>query len=437
MDKIELLDKELNSFMEVYKDSALKTAIRLEKELLSGNTRGPLHGIPIGLKDIFDIKNKITTVGSKILRNNFASSNATVVDKLESSGAIIIGKTSLVEFAFGATGLNPHYPQTVNPWNKEKIPGGSSSGSGVAVSSKLCAGALGTDTGGSVRMPASLCGISGLKPSYGLVSRTGVFPLSWTLDHVGPLASTPYDCGLIMNSISGYDSTDKDSVFLENFDFNGRIGKSIKGIKIGVPQEYFFDDLDSEVEEKINNSISYLEDNGAIIRKISCPWVKFGRSINLIISSSEGLSIHEDWLKNYRDQYDPKVKSRFLSAMAISSNDYIKALKSKEWFTGKMNEIFQEVDLIISPTIPILATNIEDDSNVGNIKNPLFTGVFNVTGHPSLSVNAGFSKNKLPIGLMISGRHMEDDLVLQIGEIIGGTESEYFRKNNIRIQEII
>jgi aspartyl-tRNA(Asn)/glutamyl-tRNA(Gln) amidotransferase subunit A len=434
LDRIELVDKELNSFIEVYRDSALKRAIELEEEMLSGNIRGPLHGIPIALKDIFDVKNRITTVGSKILRNNFASSNATVVDKLETSGAIIIGKTSLVEFAFGSTGLNPHYPQTVNPWNHEKIPGGSSSGSGVAVASKLCLGALGTDTGGSVRMPASLCGVSGFKPSYGLVSRNGVFPLSWTLDHVGPLASTPYDCGVIMNSISGYDSSDKNSISLDDFDFNKRIGKSIKGIKIGVPQEYFFDDLDSEIEEKINNAISFLEDNGAIIKKISCPWVKLGRSINLIISSSEGLVIHENWLKNFRDQYDPLVKSRFLSAMSIRSNDYIKALKAKEWFTKKMDNIFNEIDVIISPTIPILATDIKDDSTVGSTKIPLFTGVFNVTGHPSLSVNAGFSKTKLPIGLMISGRHMEDDLVLQVGEVIGGIESQYYRNLKNQIQ---
>ncbi|MDP7194333.1 MAG: amidase [Dehalococcoidia bacterium] len=427
LDRIELVDKELNSFIEVYRDSALKRAIEFEKEILSGNIRGPLHGIPIALKDIFDVKDRITTVGSKMLRNNFASSNATVVDKLETSGAIIIGKTSLVEFAFGSTGLNPHYPQTVNPWNHDKIPGGSSSGSGVAVASKLCLGALGTDTGGSVRMPASLCGISGFKPSYGLVSKSGVFPLSWTLDHVGPLARTPYDCGVIMNSISGYDSSDKNSISMDDFDFNRRIGKSIKGIKIGVPQEYFFDDLDSEIEDKVNNSISFLEDNGAIIQKISCPWVKFGRSINFIISSSEGLSIHENWLKKFRDQYDPQVKSRFLSAKSISSNDYIKALKSKEWFTAKMNNIFKEIDLIISPTIPILATDIEGDPTIGNRKIPLFTGVFNVTGHPSLSVNAGFSKNKLPIGLMISGRHMEDDLVLQVGEVIGGIESQYYK----------
>ena len=421
--------------MEVYEDSALKTAIRLEKEQLSGDIRGPLHGIPIGLKDIFDVKNKITTVGSKILRNNFVSSNATVVEKLEASGAIIIGKTSLVEFAFGSTGLNPHYPQTVNPWNKEKIPGGSSSGSGVAVSSKLCVAALGTDTGGSVRMPASLCGVSGLKPTYGLVSRTGVFPLSWTLDHVGPLARTPYDCGVIMNSISGYDPSDKDSILLDDFDFNRKIGKSIRGIKIGIPQEYFFDDLDSEIEDKVNNSISFLEDNGAIIQKISCPWVKFGRSINFIISSSEGLSIHENWLKKFRDQYDPQVKSRFLSAKSISSNDYIKALKAKEWFTEQMNNVFKKVDLIVSPTIPILATDIKDDPNVASMKNPSFTGVFNVTGHPSLSVNVGFSKSKLPIGLMISGRHKEDDLVLQVGEVISGAESTYYRKNVSQIQE--
>jgi len=425
LDRIKSFDWELNSFSEVFWDAAIERAMILEKELMSGNVRSPLHGIPIALKDIIDVKDRVTTVGSKILRKNIASDDATVVEKLEKSGAIIIGKTALVEFAFGATGLNPHYPQTVNPWNINKIPGGSSSGSGVAVASNLCAGALGTDTGGSVRMPASLCGVSGLKPTYGLVSRNGVFPLSWTLDHVGPLAKTPYDCGVILNSISGYDSSDKGSIASESFNFNENMEKSAKGIRIGIPEEYFFDDLDSEVEDKIKYSVKFLEDRDAVVKNISVPWVKYGRSLNLLITSAEALTIHEKWLKTNRNEYDPQVKSRLLAAVSIRSNDYLKALKAKQWFQKQMNNIFNDIDLILTPTIPILATDINEGINDNDCSQkltgarlPLFTSIFNVTGHPSLSVNAGFSKNGLPIGLMLSGRHLEDNLVLQVGEII-------------------
>lgn len=421
LNRIEQLEPTLNAFLDVWDESAMNAAQVAEKEISAGNYKGPLHGIPVGLKDLVDYAGTPTTGGSKVLAGNIAEFDATVVTKLRDSGAIFMGKLNLVEFAFGTTGLNAHTGDVKNPWDTKRITAGSSSGSAAAVAAGMIPVALGTDTGGSVRMPASLCGIVGLKPTYGRVSRTGVLDLSWSMDHVGPMTRTTEDCALLMNVMSGYDPRDPASSNEQVPDFSSDLSKGLEGIRIGVPVDYFFEDyVDYEVKMSVRKSIQLMVANGAEIVELAMPWVGKARPINFGVILPESVSIHEKMISEHPDLYTPGIRSRIQSGFNVSAIDYVRALRARQWFNHQMAESMKQVDVLITPSVPIQAPTIAECTPSPGIPGkgtelPMFTGVFDVTGQPSHSIPCGFTKGGMPIGMMITGHPFDESTVLRVG----------------------
>lgn len=420
--RIDSVDGILNSFLDVFRDEALAAARVREREIAEGRYRGPLHGVPVGLKDLIDVKDKVTTGGSTILADHVASRDATLVRRLEDAGAVVMGKLNLVEFALGAHGLNPHFGPAHNPWDLDRITCGSSSGSAASVAGGLLWGAIGSDTGGSIRMPAAVCGLAGLKPTYGWVSRAGVLDLSWSCDHLGPLTRTVADCALMMNALAGHDPADPASSREPVPDFTRNLSNGLDGLRIGVPEHYFFDDVDPEITAAVRAALDVMASNGATVRSLPMPWASRGRQINVGVMLPEAVSVHEQWLKTQRAQYSPEVRARLESAVTISALDYLRAQRARRWFIETMLDAMSDVDVLVTPTVPIQTPTIEactpgpgeimgrEGANLGN-----FTGVFNTTGMPSLSIHAGFSASGMPIGMMISGKPFQDPVVLQVG----------------------
>ncbi len=424
LERAERLQPELNAFLAIWHESAIDEAKAAESEIADGNYIGPLHGIPIGLKDLVDVAGTPTTAASKVLADNVATADATVAARLKDAGAIIIGKTNLVEFAFGPTGLNPYTGDAHNPWDPSRVTGGSSSGSGTAVAAGIIHGALGSDTGGSIRMPASLCGIAGLKPTYGRVPRSGVLDLSWSQDHVGPMTRRTVDCALMMNAIAGHDARDIASSVMPVPDFTADIEKGLDGLRLGVPQHYFFDReiADASVLEAVRRAIELLEKNGAEIVSVPMEWVSDGRAINVIMSLAEGAAVHEKMINESPDDYTVAVRSRLQSAMGILAVDYIRAQRARRKFAEMMAEATKAIDALLTPSVPVETPTIADCTPPlgkavapDGASIPLFTSVFDVTGQPSHSVNCGFDGNGMPIGLMITGAPFDEATVLRIG----------------------
>jgi len=421
LDRIARFEPSLNAFLEVWGNSAMTAAVKAEQEIAAGNYLGPLHGIPVGLKDLIDVEGTNTTGGSKVLAENLAESDATVVKKLKASGAILMGKLNLVEFAFGTTGLNPHTGDVKNPWDTTRVTAGSSSGSGAAVAAGMVVAALGSDTGGSIRMPASLCGIAGHKPTYGRVSRAGVLDLSWSMDHVGPMTRTTEDCALMMNVLAGHDSADPASSQEPVSDFTSNLNEGLEGLKIGVPSHYFFDDfVDAEIKALVYAALDLLSANGAEIVELTMPWVGKGRPINFGVILPEAVSIHEKMISEHADLYSPAVRSRIQSGLNVSAIDYVRAQRARQWFNHQVAEVMKQVDVLITPTVPIGTPTIaECTPSPGNpgagSELPMFTGVFDVTGQPSHSIPCGFSKIGMPIGMMITGHPFDESTILGVG----------------------
>ena len=424
LERIVRLDSKLHSFLDVWHEQSLAAAAKAEKQIAGGNYLGPMHGIPIALKDLVDVDGKPTTAGSKVLQSNIATSNATVTNRINQAGAIIIGKTNLVEFAFGSAGVNPYTGDVHNPWDNDKITGGSSSGSGAAVAGGLIYAALGSDTGGSIRMPASLCGIAGIKPTYGRVSRTGVLDLSWSQDHVGPMTRRTADCAHMLNAIAGHDPHDIAASKRQAPDFTADLDKGLDRLKIGIPEHYFFDPdiVDPEVLSSVNNAIELLANNGAEIVSIPMKWASQGRAINVIITLAEALAAHEKLLTEHPDDYTPAVRGRIQSALSISAIDYIRAQRARQSFCVQMAEATKDIDVLVTPSVPIRTHTIAECTPApGEVlaekshEIPLFTSIFNVTGEPSLSLLCGFDSTNMPIGLMISGHAFDESTVLRVG----------------------
>jgi len=421
LDRIAQLEPSLNAFLEVWGDSALDQASEAEQAISSGDYLGPLHGIPVGLKDLIDVSGKETTGGSKVLAGNVATGDATVVMQLRKAGAILIGKMNLVEFAFGATGLNPHTGDVKNPWDTTKITAGSSSGSAAAVAAGMIPVTLGSDTGGSVRMPAALCGIAGLKPTYGRVSRNGVLDLSWSMDHVGPMTRTTEDCALLMNVLAGHDPLDPASSKEPVPDFISGINSGLNGLKIGVPQDYFFtDSVDPEIVSSVHAAIELMANNGAEIVDLPMPWVDKGRRINMGVMYPEATSVHEKMLAEHADKYSPSVRHRIQFGFNVSAIDYVRAQRARQWFSHQMAESMKKVDVLITPSVPIQTPTIADCTPApgktaagGELAN--FTGVFDTTGQPSHSIPCGFTTSGMPIGMMITGHPFDESTVLRVG----------------------
>ncbi len=421
--RIEETQPTLNAYLDVFAEDLTDAAKTAEVEIAAGKIRGPLHGIPVGLKDLIDVKERVTTAGSAATDPTKAVSDATVTSRLKSAGALITGKLNLVEFAFGFSSVNPHTGDVHNPWNLDRVAAGSSSGSAAAVAAGAAAMALGTDTGGSVRMPAAACGITGLKPTYGLVSRHGVMDLSWSSDHVGPMCRTAADCALVMNALAGHDELDPASAMRPDTDYAAELGRLLRDVRVGVPDDYFFDDVDPEIESAVRAAIDLLRSEGASVTQVSMPWVEIGRSVNVAVLMPEAAAVHRDRLSERADMYSPAVLHRLKSGLEVLAVDYIHAQRARAKFGHMMAAAMQEIDVLITPTVPIQTPTIAETTpppgaayaNAGG-EFPNFTGVFNATGQPSLSLNCGFTSDSMPIGMMISGKSFDDALVLGVGD---------------------
>jgi aspartyl-tRNA(Asn)/glutamyl-tRNA(Gln) amidotransferase subunit A len=419
--QIERTQPALNAYADVYADELMRSAADAEKEISPGNYRGPLHGIPIGLKDLIDVRDKVTAAGSAVLEGRIAPHDATVVQRLRSAGAIVTGKLNLYEFAFGISSVNAHTGDVRNPWNVERMTAGSSSGSAAAVASGSAAMALGTDTGGSIRMPAAACGITGFKPTYGIVPRTGVLDLSWSQDHVGPMCRTAEDCGLMMDVIAGHDSADPASAARRLPGFTSELERGLKGIRLGIPSDYFFDRIDPEIHTAVATAIDTMRHAGAKLVEVAMPWVSAGRSINVAILIAEAFAAHEKQLETNGYMYSDAVRNRLLDGSQVTAADYIHAQRARAKFCHQMAEAMANIDVLVTPTVPVQTPTLasvrptpDNPTPSAGREFPVFTGAFDVTGQPSLSMNCGFTTDGMPIGLMLSGKAFDDACVLGV-----------------------
>ncbi len=421
LERIDQLDGQINAYITVLEEEARKSSQEAERAILSGNHLGPLHGIPIAVKDIFMTKGIRTTAGSKILADFFPKEDATVVQRLKEAGAVIIGKTNLHEFAYGMTTDNPHYGPTRNPWDMERIPGGSSGGSAAAVAASLCSGSLGSDTGGSIREPASLCSIVGLKPTYGRVSRFGVIPLAWSLDHAGPITKSVEDSALILTTIAGKDVRDSASSDAPVPDYAKALGGAVKGLRLGIPKEYFFEELDDEIHNNVKKAIGVLQGLGIAVEEVSLPYVKYSPTLLWVITGAEANSYHEPFFKTRIEEYGRDVRANLEVAQFVLATHYLKAQRVRNILREQVLEVLNKVDVIISPTTPLPAPKIgqrelkigeRDISDVGGMGR--FTCPFNLSGVPAISLPCGFTSSGLPIGLQIAGRPFDEETVLKV-----------------------
>jgi len=422
LDRIDALNPSLHAYITPMHEAALAAARAAEAAIRAGDYLGPLHGIPIALKDLVYTAGVATTGGSAIMREFTPDYDATVVRKLQAAGAIIVGKLNMHEFAYGPTGINGHYGTPTNPWNAERIPGGSSSGSGVAVATGLCAGALGSDTGGSIRIPAACCGIVGLKPTYGRVSRYGVLALAWSLDHVGPMTRTVEDAAIMLNALAGVDAKDPGSALEDAPDFTAGLQDGVRGLRIGVPRDDFFANVDPAVIERVEAAVGALSGLGAQVREVSLPLVREASAISGLVLSAEAATYHLPLLRQHWDAYGHDVRTRLLPGFTISADSYLNAQRARQLFINKMRAAFDEVDLLLYPSEPVVAPKVEDRTvTVGALTEPTTAAMTrlnrpgNVSGFPAISVPCGFV-NGLPVGLQLMGRPWEEATVLQAAQ---------------------
>jgi aspartyl-tRNA(Asn)/glutamyl-tRNA(Gln) amidotransferase subunit A len=439
LDRIESLEPILNSFITLLADQAMEAARQAEKEIQAGRYRGPLHGIPLGLKDLFYTKGIRTTSGSKIFDTFIPNVDGTVVTKLKEAGTILLGKLNMHPFAYGPTGENQEYGHMHNPWNPELITGGSSGGSGSAAASGQCTLTMGSDTGGSVRIPAALCGLVGLKPTYGRVSRYGLTPLAWSQDHVGPMARSVKDCALAMNAIAGYDPNDPTSMDAPVPDYSKALTGEIRGLRIGVPKEYFEIPIDSRVKEQFWKAMGRLGELGAVISEVSWPMFHDSMAIASTIQMSEATAYHSDLIKAHGPRIYPPVRLRLEAGFFISAIDYIQAQRARALFYHQSLRLFEKVDLLAGPTVPVTAFKIGLDkvkvgqANVGAISLlTQYTRPFNLNGFPAITLPCGFSDDGLPIGLQLAGRPFEEEMVLRLAHAYEASTDWHLRRPRIQ-----
>ena len=423
LDRIEKLDPRINSFITVSKDEALRAASKLQETLSAGkkSRTGLLLGIPFGIKDLFATKNVRTTSGSKFLSNYIPAYNATAIERIIAEGGISLGKNNLAEFAYHTVSRNPHYGPVRNPWNPDYEAGGSSGGSSAAVAASLCVASLGSDTGGSIRIPSALCGNVGLKPTYGRISSFGVTPLSWSLDHVGIIGNRVEDVAIILEAIAGCDPQDPNSSAEAVPKFSVELDLESK-IKIGIPDSFFFEEgLQSDVRKNVTSTIDLLKDLGAEVKSVKLPNMKFTRYITLIIMSSEASAYHEKYLKQHREDYGKDTLARLEFGNAIPAIWYVKAQRLRRQFLEEFQRATKDVDVIITPTTPIVAPRLDQESlEYDGVSYPVtgllprFTSAFNLLGLPAISVPCGLSSERLPVGMQIVGKPFSEQILVNL-----------------------
>jgi aspartyl-tRNA(Asn)/glutamyl-tRNA(Gln) amidotransferase subunit A len=417
LNRIEAIDGKLHSFITLTADLARQQARQAEQELRSGTDRGLLHGIPIALKDLYMTKGIRTTCHSAVLENWVPDVDATTFKKLREAGAILLGKLGMHEFAFGGPSIDAPFPAVRNPWNTDHIPGGSSSGSGAALAAGLCYGALGSDTGGSIRTPSSHCSVVGIKPTYGRVSRYGVVPLSWSLDHAGPMARSVEDCATLLQAISGYDAKDSASANMAVPNFQSGLRDGIKGLRVGAPRSGWFDEnlgVDPKTEAVFNQALDVLKGLGAIISEIDGESFSLARKANQTILVCEAYAYHEKTYQETPMKFGTSVRRRMLEGAFLSAADYIGAQRARAVLNEQICAHFSRVDVFAVPGAPrppeAFATM---DPNEQNLR-PNFTNPFNLTGLPAITVPSGFTAGNLPAGLQLVAPPIEETTALRV-----------------------
>ncbi|GGF94257.1 amidase [Paenibacillus abyssi] len=430
----EAYNTEINAFIRIDSDLALESAKKAEAEIMDGSYIGPLHGIPMALKDIFALKGQVSTMGSKIHKDYVADYDATVVANLKEAGAIMTGTLNMHEYAWGGTTNNPHFGPCRNPWNTERIPGGSSGGSGAAVAADMTIASLGTDTAGSIRIPAAICGIVGLKPTHGRVSKYGCFPLSWSLDHIGPMTKTVTDAAIVLQAIAGYDHNDPTTLDVPIPAYADFLTEDIKGMVIGVEESYFFHNIDDEVAAAVRQGIETLKTLGAEIKIVSIPNLKHTMFAEYVTVLGESGAIHHNNLKLRPLDFGEDVRLSLGLAELPSAVDYVMAQQLRRKLILDFDEVFRSIDVLVTPTLPLVAPEIGADFSIVNGKqSPVtddlirLTSPSNLAGLPSLTVPCGFSKG-LPIGMQLIGKPFDDGTLLKVGYA-------FERTNDFRLQK--
>ena len=415
LSRINILNPELNAFITVAAESAIAEANVAETEIARGEWKGPLHGIPVAVKDLAETAGLRTTAASAVLERYIPSEDAEVVRRLRKAGAILLGKLNLHEFAYGGSGLIGYFGRARNPWNPAHITGGSSSGSAAAVAGGLCYGAIGTDTGGSIRLPSALCGITGLKPSFGLVSTRGIIPLSWSLDHAGPMARSVTDAALILQAIAHYDPRD---IYCQKFPpiyYPSAIAEKTSSLRLGTPPDFWID-LDPEVESAALGALAALKEITAGVQEIS-----LSTADDNTVFLCESFAYHQRYLPAHESEYDPETLRRIRSGAGVTAAQYAEAYRNLVRQRREILQLFESVDLVITPTTPLLApTFAELESTPDQIRRKELallrnTRPFNTLGLPTLSIPCGFSKSGLPVGLQIAGAPGSEGVVMALG----------------------
>jgi aspartyl-tRNA(Asn)/glutamyl-tRNA(Gln) amidotransferase subunit A len=413
---------ETNAFITVTAERALEEASLAEREITAGRRRGPLHGVPLALKDLISTRDVRTTMASEFFAEHVPDRSATVARKLEDAGSVLIGKTNTHEFAYGPTGDRSFFGPTRNPHDTGRITGGSSGGSGAAVAAGLCYGALGSDTGGSIRIPAALCGIVGMKPTFGRVSKSGVFPLAWSLDHVGPMTTTVEDNALLLNALAGHDPEDPCSVNLAAEDFTRDLERGVRGGVIGLPASFYFEHLDGEVARRVDEAAEVFSSLGADVREVEVPHLWDTLHAQRLILAAEAYAVHEERLETEPDRFDDQGLERLLNGENLKAYRYANARQRGLRSGLEFAAVLWEVDVLLTPTVPIPAPEIgQRETTIDGYEEAVYsaltrlTGPTDLNGLPSLSVPCGTTATGLPVGLHLIGRAFDEATLYRFG----------------------
>ena len=421
--RIRATDAVLRAYITVFEEQALQVAKAAEIMVAAGHGLGPLHGIPIALKDNVAVRGSRTTAGSKVLGDWVPDADATIAARLRQAGAIFIGKTNMHEFAWGGTSANPHYGAVRNPWNTAHFPAGSSGGSGVAVAARSCYGAVGTDTGGSIRLPSAINGVVGIRPTYGRVSNHGIIPLAWSMDTAGPMTRTVEDCALMFAAMAGYDPKDPTTAARPCADYGADLSQSLRGLRIGIVSGYFFHHLQPPVRDAVQAALAVYEKLGAQLVEVEIENIHGNISAQLTIESAEPSTYHQRWLRERPQDYGDDVRTLLEVGEMLLATHYLQAQRYRTLLRNEFINAFRTVDAFVCPTLPFTATKLGATTVV--IENGVeedmlsaimqFTGVASLTGLPALNVPCGFDAAGLPIGMQLIGRPFDEATLFRMG----------------------
>lgn len=440
LERIQRFDGELNSFITVTADEALAAARTATDELASGTDRGTLHGVPLGYKDLIATAGIRTTSGSRIHANRIPPTDATVAEALAARGAVMLGKLNMLECAYGV--VHPDYGPALNPWSRTHSSGGSSSGSGVAVAAGLCLGALGTDTGGSIRIPAAWCGVVGHKPTYGLVSRHGVDALSWSLDHVGPMTRTVQDAAILLEGMAGYDAHDPGSAPGGQFRAADLDTVDVKQLRLGVPRALLDTGVDHELRSIVEHAIEQLSHHVASVETVELPASDEVLAVEYMILYPEAAAEHQPWLRTQPEDYAPLTRDRLEAGSAIAAIHYIDGQRRRRELIEQFARVHQRVDVLVLPSAPVAAMPLSATELIINGESTdifdgliRITGPFNVTGAPAVSIPCGETATGLPVGLQLAGRHFEDHVVFAAARELERTRAQAVRLPPLLVEQ--